>query len=274
MARYIRVFPAADAQCRGKIREYLNTAGFREKTRDGGQVFQKGDGVWAAARFVKLTWQGNYVRLEAWVDTMGAEQDLEGYVAVAVKKPLKKVVAHIEAMLTEAAGESDPEPAAEAMPAYCPRCGAAWPDGRGYCARCGHIAGEPIVTPEVAAGMPAGTYVSKREYLKKYAGDGFKQNLRVCAIIGYVLCGIQLLTVLANPYVLIDLAICLGLTLGMHLGRSKGCAIGILVYFGFSAVVGLLTSGTLGGWAWLIVGLYALSGFNTAEKRYKELTNT
>lgn len=273
MARHIRVFPIVDAPEKTfpQIQQYLTKKGFRRVTRDGEDVFQKGDGFWVAPRFVKVTYFGGYVRLEAWIDAMGAEHGLEGFVGAAAKGPIKKASAYIEQVLTRPGEGYEPQAATQEQAGeYCAKCGARL--GQRYCASCGHIPGEPIPTKGAAEGIPAGVQVSKREYLKKYAGDSFNTNLRTTAIVGYVLCGIQALTILANPYVLADLAICLSLTLGMHLGRSKGCAIGILVYAVVSMLIGLLSSGVLGGWGWLIVGIYGLVIFNNAEKRYKELT--
>lgn len=280
MARYTKVFPAVAGT--GKtdswIREYLTGKGFRVVTRDGETVYQKGKGVWVAPSFIKVTFFGGYVRLEAWIDAMGSEQGLEGFVGCAAKKPLKKVVTEIEAILAKTGegvvpsadnkAEAEQEAPAAVQAVFCSKCGARLENG--YCPNCGYIAGEPIATGSEAAGVPAGFSVSKREYLKKYAGDSFKNNLRIIAIVGYVLCGIQALMALADPFVLADLAICLGLTLGMHLGRSKGCAIGILVYAIVSMLIILISSGTVGGWGWLAVGISGLIIFHNAEKRYQE----
>lgn len=279
MARYTKVMPVQQKETvLPKVRDYLISKGYRETTLDGRPVFQKGDGVWLAPSYVKLTCSGDLVRLEAWVDVMGGEQDLEGFTGSAVKKPLKKVVTQVEAMLQAAAPvatgnrEMSLAETTESATAFCPKCGAAWRPGTGYCPRCGYLEGEPLVGPEIPSDIPVGTHVSKQEFLKKYAGESFYKNLKTTAIVGYVLCGIQLLMVFLNPYSLIDLAICLGLTLGMHLGKSKGCAIGMIVYFGVCVLVTMLSGGSLGGWGWLIMGIYGVNIFNNAEKRYKELT--
>lgn len=286
MARYMKVFPVVEetGKTDSLIRQYLTGKGFQHVTRDGETVFQKGKGVWVAPSFVKVTYYGGYARLEAWIDAMGSEQGLEGFVGCAAKRPLKKVVTYIEGILTKpgegyvpAAGNEAAAETGDSMPvqaAFCSKCGTRLENGNGFCSQCGYIAGEPIESNSNMGDLPAGVPVSRSEYLKKYAGDSFKNNLRITAIVGYVLCGIQALTALVNPYVLLDLAICLGLTLGMHLGRSKGCAIGIVVYSVVSMVLILLSSGTLGGWGWLVIGICALIIFNNAEKRYKELTKS
>lgn len=81
-----------------------------------------------------------------------------------------------------------------------------------------------------------------------------------------------MISLLVSPFGLIDSVVFLALTLGMHLGKSKGCAIGMLVYAIFTVIAGLVAYGTFGGWLWIIAGVNALIVFNNADKRYKELT--
>lgn len=250
MARYSKIIPMADTQgnIHNRVSRYLTGKKFKYTTRDGEPVFQKGDGVWVAASFIQLTYAGGHVRLEAWIDTMGSEQDLDGFVGSAAKKPLKKTVAELEAILAGSdAGYTavqQPDENVEAIFAAADLAACAQEE-------------------------PLGS-ISKAEYYKKYASDSFRKNMRITAIIGYVMCGIVGLTVFVNIFGLIDLAILLGLTLGMHLGRSRGCAIGILVYSGASMILTLISSGTVGGWAWLAVGICALILFHNEDKRYYE----
>ena len=250
MARYTKIFPMQDTQenIHNRVRQYLSGKKFKFTTRDGEPVFQKGDGVWVAASFIQLSFAGGYVRLEAWVDTIGAEQDLEGVVGSAAKKPLKKVVAEVESILAAPGVGFVPEeqPAENADAAF-------------LAADLAKSAQEPPLEN-----------ITKAEYYKNHASDSFKKNLKITAICGYVLCGILALTVLVNILAILDLAIFLGLTLGMHLGRSKGCAIGILAYSGASMILTLISTGTLGGWGWLVIGICALILFRNEDKRYYE----
>lgn len=270
MARYQSVFPMVDSQANtfAQIQQYLSQKGFRYKNLDGEQVFQKGDGVWTAARFVKVSYYGNFARVEAWVDTMGAEQDLEGFVASAVKKPLKKIVAHIEEILTRPGVDYVPQEELEQEASEnCVKCGATLVPGGKFCPICAHVVGAPA--PE-GMQIPAG--ISIKEYRKQYAGESFRRNVRNAAIVGYICAGINaVISLIAVPLGLIDSVIFLALTLGMHLGKSKGCAIGMLVYAIFTVVVGLVATGTLGGWLWIVAGVNALIVFKNADKKYHEL---
>lgn len=272
MARYVKDLPmvAAQAVSFQQVRQYLTGQKFEYKLRDGEQVFQRGKGFWVAPGFIKVTYRGTQVRVEAWIDVAGAEQDLEGVVGVAAKKPLKKHVAQVEAILSQPDPTFDPETVGVQ---YCPKCGAAIGAGGNFCPMCGTpavVSGEGEPPAPAAQAIPAG--ITKQEYFKQYAGEGFYMNLKVTAICCYVLCGILGLTALLNPYALVDVAIYLGLTLGMHLGKSKGCAIGMLAYSILGFVVNLVATGMIGGWGWLALSAYAVYLFYNTEKRYKELT--
>lgn len=268
MARYVKELPmvAAQADSFARIEQYLSSKKFQLRTVDGEQIFQKGKGVWVAPGFIKVTYRGTVVRVEAWINAMGTEQDLEGYVGAVAKKPLKEHVAQVEVILSQADPNYTPEPV---VVQFCPRCGAKIVGGN-FCSNCGSPAviqdAQPVTTPQI----PEGTTL--QEYYKKYAGDTFYNHLKITAICAYVLCGILALTVLLNVFAIIDLAIYLGLSVGMHLGRSRGCAIGIFAYAVLGFVVGLVMAGTIGGWGWLAIGICALILFNNGKKRYQELT--
>ena len=241
MARYIKEFPMVDfkANSYAKIHSYLTSQKFVQKIRDGENLFQKGDGIWAAPSFIKIVYCGNTARVEAWIDVYGEDQGLDGFTGIAVKKPLKKVVEQVEQILQTPGADYGPdsEPMEEDLPEN--------------------------PTPVVP--------VSKKEFFRKHAGESFYRNLRINAIIGYVVCGITLMTAVLNPFLVIDALLLLGLVLGMHLGTSKVCAILITVYGVFNVVSGLLSAGIPSGWAVLIVGIYSWIVFRNAEKRYRKM---
>ena len=248
MARYIQHFPIVDdpGKTYAEIEKYLTSQKFKQKNRNGEQVFQKGDGVWVAPSFIKVSYSAQVARVEAWIDVLGEDQDLEGFTGSAVKKPLKKTVTQVEYILQRADAE--------------------YLQGREVQAE-----EEPMaaLVQEMSAPVPA----SKKEFYEKYAGEGFYRNLKINAIIGYVLCGILALMALSNPYAWLDVVIYLALLLGMHLGKSKLCAIGITVYAAFGMFVNLILYGVLGGYLWLFVGIYSVVMFQKAEKRYQAMKN-
>lgn len=124
---------------------------------------------------------------------------------------------------------------------------------------------EPIPQP-----APVVQAVSKKEFRKKYASEKFRKEVRGVAIALYVLCGLMgVLSLAIDPFMLLDLALYFGMTLGMHLGKSKGCAIGILVLASANVLLTLVTTGSLGGYLWLIAGIFAVKAFSTADKEYE-----
>jgi len=243
----MKEFPLVDnpGTISASVDKLLKEKKFVYRNRDGEMLYQKGKGVWVAPQFIKLTFTAQTVRVEAWIDAFGDEQGLEGLVGSAAKAPLKKLVAQVEQILQKVNPDYQPDlESAEEMDAA------------------------PMEEePEII--VPA----TKKEYLKKYAGESFYTNLRVTAIVGYVLCGILALSALANPFALLDVVIFLALVLGMHLGKSMGCAIAITAYSACSMVLLLIATGTLSGWGWLIVGIYGIIIFQKADKRYRKLKN-
>ena len=112
-------------------------------------------------------------------------------------------------------------------------------------------------------------YMDKKEYFKNHAPESFYKTIKVCAIISYVLVGINVLSLIINPWGILDVALMLGLTLGVHLKKVKGCAIALLVYSIFNFVVGLVAAGTPAGTGWLVISIIYLVQFSKAEKEYK-----
>ena len=245
MARYQKILPMVDSEENSfaKVFAFLESKGFRYENSDGEWIFRKGDGFWVQAKCVKLTYQDGFVQLEAWVSNVGNEMDLEGFVGCAGKKPLKKIVASLEEILSQPDMDYVPQQAAEVVPVF----------------------------DEVKQVLPEG--ITKREYIKHYAGDTFHRQLKGAAIFAYVLAGINLLfALLVSLTALVDVVILLGLSLGMHLGKSKLCAIGLLVYAIGGMVFNLIVNGMLSGWLLVIMGVFSVMTFTRAEKRYKELT--
>ncbi|MBQ9148698.1 MAG: hypothetical protein IJX69_03935 [Oscillospiraceae bacterium] len=119
--------------------------------------------------------------------------------------------------------------------------------------------------------IPVGQVVSMGEYRRHYTPKSFRKQVRTTCIVGYVFTGINLIMAIAfNPFVFIDVVILLGLLLGIHLGKSKGCAIGMIVYSTISMILSL-AQGTFGGWLWLAVGVGMLITFNKVDQHYKEV---
>ncbi len=327
MARYRNDFPfsAAPDALLNAVAQYLTTEGYTLTQYEGETVFKKGNGILTGPTFIKVTYQPNYITVEAWVKfallpgVYVGEIGLTGFVGAAVKGPLKQRVAQIESMVLEAAaiGNTYAAPTVAAagapqnMPApndmTCPSCGAAIDASMSFCTNCGQSlaaaqtqpapAEQPAAAPQQPAYVPprqsvppqqpaapyyppqgspyapaqppAGQFISKRDYFMQYVPH-FAKEVRNVAILCYVCAGLNaLLSIFLNPVGLIDSLLLLGLALGMHLGKSKVCAILILVLACVEMLIGIILVGSPGGVLWLIAGIWAVVIFNRADKQYK-----
>lgn len=114
--------------------------------------------------------------------------------------------------------------------------------------------------------------VSKKEFIEKYAPAALKKQINSAAILCYFCSAVTIVfSFLTNEYwyfSLIDVAILLGLALGMHLGKSKACAIVLLVVSILEVVFTAVSTGTVAGWWWIIAAFSAVSAFNKLGKEY------
>lgn len=110
-------------------------------------------------------------------------------------------------------------------------------------------------------------HVTWKEFMENH--ESFNKTIKVVAIISYVLIGLNALTILFNFWVVIDIAILLGCTLGVHVFKMKGWAFALLAYGIFSVIVGILSSAGPTGWMWIVFAIIYLVQFNKVEKEYK-----
>lgn len=258
MARYTKDFPLLEDPNISftDIYNYLIQEGYDYEERDGENVFRKGNGWVTAPTFVKVAYGPNYVRLESWIKmailpgVFVGEYGMDGFVGFAGKGNMKKAVKWIEQRLSY----GQPAQPAYEQPAYAQ---AAYQD----------------YAQNYAGGqeLPYDQDISKGDYRRHYASPKFYKDMRSMGIFGYVLCVIGLVSLLiSGPIALVDTAIQLGLVLGCHLGKSKGCSIALICYGVFNVVVGLAVSQTPTGWGWLVLGIGFFNVINKVDKEYKQ----
>ena len=120
--------------------------------------------------------------------------------------------------------------------------------------------------------LPEGVMVTKAEYRKEYAPAQLYKSIRGMCIALYIFLGLSaVLSFLVNPFALVEIAVVIGLTLGVHLVKSKGCVIAILVYSCISCVVGIVTSGTPSALLWIALSISMLMSINKVDKHYNEV---
>lgn len=122
--------------------------------------------------------------------------------------------------------------------------------------------------------LPQGQFVSKREFIEKYASPSVKRDIKSAAITAYVCAGLTaLVSIFLNPFGVIDALILAGLALGMHLGKSKICSILILIFSFVELILGIVSTGTPSGLLWVIAGIAGVVAFSKIDKQYKQFIN-
>ena len=72
---------------------------------------------------------------------------------------------------------------------------------------------------------------------------------------------------------LLDVIIVIGLGVGVHVAKSRACAVVLLVYSVFNMIYMLLLAGMPGGWLILVCGIYATIytfKYQSAWQRYQQ----
>lgn len=148
---------------------------------------------------------------------------------------------------------------------FCPNCGTRVADPEGAPAsdfyppftaqEAGSVGGQPYaqsVYPNAGQGFgPRCT--TKKEFLMLPENKKLRSQIRGAAIICYICGGLTLLLMIIslNLMMLLDVAILVGLGLGVHLAYSRVCAILLAVYAVFSVIVGLVsTAPSAAGSSW------------------------
>ncbi len=301
MARYIKEFQISISPniVFNEVNQYLMTEGYEYIQYDNENVFKKGKGFMGNPTFFKFSFLNNVVRFETWMKyslfpgLYVGEEGVNGIVGAAVKEPWKRRIAQVESILAQHMSnsfETAAHPPASAVYTeghsnnnmFCSKCGAQHVQGAAFCSNCGQalmqaqavntyynnsIYGNPA-TPQYSATVKR-QYISKREFRNNYVPT-FKKDIKSIAILCYVCAGLTGVVSLAvNSLGWIDAILLLGVTLGMHLGKSKVCAIILLVLACIEAVAGIVLIGTPSAVLWVLAGIWAVVTFNKADKQYK-----
>lgn len=156
----------------------------------------------------------------------------------------------------------------------CFQCGTQFPDGMANCPNCN----APVNNQFAANGQSYayGQKMSKKEFmrhpnLKKYSG-----NIKAAAIILYVCAVLSLIVgIMVNNYaIIIDVAILVGLGLGIQLAQSRVCAILVCLYAAINVIVMTISSGRASGYLILIAAIDAIIATFQFQKAWKEYQKT
>ena len=146
-----------------EVHSFLLSEGYKYIDFKGEAVFKKGSGLMTGPSFLKITFSNGFVRLEGWMKyailpgVYVGEIDLESFVGSAVKGPLKKRFATIEATVYHYGGMSAGQPAYYQQPVapapqfqqpvtpvqqtgegFCEKCGEPYLPDAAFCMKCGN----------------------------------------------------------------------------------------------------------------------------------------
>ena len=150
---------------------------------------------------------------------------------------------------------------------FCTSCGSQLEDSASFCTSCGATQAAPI-----------NRNISRDEYLNTYADPKLKKEIKSGVIICYVLLALNLvvgiITSIMSSYfnwtTISTVIIYGGLTLGMHLKKSKGCAIALLVLSSLSTLITLIFAHTFSGYLWIAIAICAIIAFSKLNKDYAQ----
>lgn len=116
------------------------------------------------------------------------------------------------------------------------------------------------------------TQVSFRKFVNEIGDPKIKKEMNSVGIIGYILAAINLLIsiVSMNLNGIVDVVLIAGFSLGIHIGKSRICAILLLIYGAINFIVMTAQYGRPAGYWGLILGICAIREFYKAHKQYKE----
>lgn len=171
--------------------------------------------------------------------------------------------------------------------AFCPDCGAQW-NGTAFVPRAEQSAEEQ--QPDSAyrqqdsayqqpaqqaytmrpafADTPAG--LDRSTFINEHAKNA--KSCKTAAIFGYACAGITLVFSIIqgfSAWILIDLALIVGLCVPIQIKKSRVCAVLFMAYALFSCISSSISMGTLAGWWILVAAILALTGTFGCEKEWK-----
>lgn len=277
-----------------ELETYIISEGYTTTEYDGQLIYKKSSGAMNSPSYIKIRCEDTLLRIQAWIkfamlpNVFIGEYDLQGVIGRDINGPLAErlqkidniiqnyIEAHCETAAESTATESTAAESTAAKEEYifCTNCGTKLNKSMSFCTMCGkkikNQETENNYSDETKAFAEREYYMSKKDFIKNKAPASFKTTLKVSAIVLYVCLGLSAVVgLIQNPLALVDVGIMLGLTLGMHLGKNKACAIALLAVTIFEVVVTLIVTHTFGGWLPVVFAIMAVSAFSKVDKQYK-----
>lgn len=136
----------------------------------------------------------------------------------------------------------------------CSKCGTELENDALVCPFCGQAVSDEARIQAQAGGAP----LTKKDFLKLPAMKSCKSNINVCGILLYILGGINVVYAFIIGTLPLDGILLVLLGLGIHLGKSRICAILCMAYSVFNVIYMLSATGKVGGWWIVLIGIDAI----------------
>lgn len=147
----------------------------------------------------------------------------------------------------------------------CDKCGTELESNALVCPFCGQAVSDEARLQEQYGNVK----LTKKEFLNLPAMKSCKSNINTCGIALYVIGAINIVLQIAMGSLPIDGVLIVLFGLGIHLGKSRICAILCTVFGGFNVLYMIMTTGRIAGWWILLAGIYAI----TYTFRYRSAWN-
>lgn len=150
----------------------------------------------------------------------------------------------------------------------CSKCGAELENNALVCPTCGQAVSDEARIQAQAGGEQ----LTKKDFLQLPAMKSCKSNIDGCGIVLYILGAINIVYQIYLRSFPIDGIILVLLGLGIHLGKSRVCALICAAYSIFNVIYMVVQTGKVAGWWILLVGIDAVIytfKYHSAWNKYK-----
>lgn len=151
----------------------------------------------------------------------------------------------------------------------CSKCGAVLEDNTLVCPNCGQAVPDEVRIQAQAGGGP----LTKKDFLKLPAMKSCKSNIIICGVLLYFVGAVNIALAVGLGSFPIDGIVLVLIGLGVHLGKSRVCALICAAYSIFNVIYMVVTTGNVSGWWIILIGFDAVVytfKYHSAWNKYKK----
>lgn len=283
MARYVKdiQFHGDGQSSFNAAAQFLTSNGFEYIVSEGENVFQKGKGIFINPVNIKLTFQGNVVRIEEWMENTILFGLSIGEIAktgkVAGIGNLKQFIDELSLVIQQAPfyqpnniqtqnspfqSFNQPMQQPSGLGATCLCCGSLLQPGSQFCGSCGNQ------QPNIQSVQN----ITFKEFVDSYALPERRKTLKNISIYFYICAAVNFLVMLISIYPfwgLIDGVVLAGLAFLTQKTRNKIYAILLVVFSIVDAIATMALEMTPAFW-WIVLSIYLVRTLTSAKKEFEQ----